>query len=77
MARRKSKPQPVRMRDMNLYDYNLIRLHMIQETGYTKEMVAKMDEIADDMQRYGRKWRAANRSPSPSACEICIYTITT
>ena len=51
MARRKSKPQPVCMRDMYLYDYNLIRLHMIQETGYTKEMVAKMDEIADDIRR--------------------------
>ena len=51
MARRKSQPQPVCNRDMHLYDYNLIRLHMRQETGYTKEVVAKMDEIADDNRR--------------------------
>ena len=52
MARRKLKPRPVCMRDMDLYDYNVIRLHMTNRNWlYTKEMVAKMDEIADDIRR--------------------------
>ena len=47
MARRNSKPQPAGMRDVYLYEYDLIRLHMRQETDCTKEMVAKMEVIAD------------------------------